>query len=157
MIRATAQLYGEKWKVLVTPSCLTLCNSMDWNPQGFSVHGILQARILERVALPFSRGFSQLRDDRTQVSCIGGRLFTIWTTREAQLYGTFWCKLAKVPVWNNTTSQEMVWQVILGWISFSCSWSGSSGLQFQWYFHLLFWEHFWMGKFVFKWWSEIIQ
>ena len=45
--------------------------------------GILQARILEWVAMPFSRGSSQPRD-QTQVSYIAGRLFTIWTTREAQ-------------------------------------------------------------------------
>jgi len=39
-------------KVLVAQSCLTLCNSMDCSPPGSSVHGILQARILERVAIP---------------------------------------------------------------------------------------------------------
>ena len=44
--------------VLVTQSCLTLCNSMDYSPPGSSVHRILQARILERVAIPFSRGSS---------------------------------------------------------------------------------------------------
>ena len=46
------------------------------------VHGILQARILEWVAVPFSRGSSQPRD-RTQVSCIVGGFFTSWATREA--------------------------------------------------------------------------
>ena len=46
--------------------------------------GILQARILEWVAMPSSRGSSQLRD-WTQVSCIAGKFFTIWATREAQL------------------------------------------------------------------------
>jgi len=45
--------------------------------------GILQARILEWVAIPFSRGSSQPRD-QTQVSSIAGGFFTIWTTREAQ-------------------------------------------------------------------------
>ena len=49
-----------------------------------TVPGILQARILEWVAFPFSRGSFQPRD-RTQVSCIAGRFFTIWATREAQL------------------------------------------------------------------------
>ena len=47
-----------KVKVLVTQSCLTLCDSMDCNPLGSSVHGILQARTLEWVAIPFSRGSS---------------------------------------------------------------------------------------------------
>ena len=49
---------------------------------GSSVHGILQAGILEWVAMPFSRGSSKPRD-WTQVSCIAGRFFAIWTTREA--------------------------------------------------------------------------
>ena len=44
-----------KVKVLVAQSCLTLCNPMDCSPPGSSVHGILQARILERVAMPLSR------------------------------------------------------------------------------------------------------
>ena len=48
-------------------------------------HGILQARILELVAVPFSRGSSQLRD-WTWVSCIASRFFTIWATREAQIW-----------------------------------------------------------------------
>ena len=55
---------------LVTQSCLTLCDPMDCSPPGSSVHGILQAKILEWVAMPFSRGSSQPRD-RTQVSCFG--------------------------------------------------------------------------------------
>ena len=53
----------------VTQSCPTLCNPMD-----YTVNGILQARILEWVAVPFSRGFSQPRD-RTQVFYIAGRFF----------------------------------------------------------------------------------
>ena len=47
-----------KVKVLVTQSCLTLCDPMDCSPPGSSVHGILQARILEWVAIPFPRRFS---------------------------------------------------------------------------------------------------
>ena len=50
------------------------------SPPGSSVHGILQARILEWVATPFSRGSSRSRD-QTWVSCAVGRFFTIWTTR----------------------------------------------------------------------------
>ena len=49
-----------KVKVLVTQMCLTLCNPRDCSSSGFSVHGILQARILEWVAIPFSRGSYQL-------------------------------------------------------------------------------------------------
>ena len=55
-------------------------------PHGlYTVHGILQARILEWVAFPFSRASSQSRDG-TQVSCIAGRFFPSWATREAQEY-----------------------------------------------------------------------
>ena len=67
-----------KMKVKVAQSCLTLYNPMD-----YTVHGILQARIMELVAVPFSRGSSQPRD-WTQVSCIAGRFFTNWVIREAQ-------------------------------------------------------------------------
>ena len=61
---------SQKVKVKVAQLCLTLCDPMDC-----IVHGILQARILEWVAIPFSRGSSQARD-RTQVSCIAGGFFT---------------------------------------------------------------------------------
>ena len=54
-----------------------------WSP-GFSVHGILQAWILEWVAIPSSRESFQPRD-RTWVSCISGRFFTLWVTKEARL------------------------------------------------------------------------
>ena len=57
---------------------------MDCNLPGSSVRGILQARILEWVAIPFSRGSSQSKD-QTQVSCIAGRFFTIWATRKAPI------------------------------------------------------------------------
>ena len=55
----------------------TLCNPMDCSPPGSSVHGILQARILEWVAIPFSRGSSRSRD-WTWASCIAGKFFTVW-------------------------------------------------------------------------------
>ena len=61
--------------------CPTLCNSRDYSPPGSSVHGILQAKILEKVAISFSRGSTPPRD-QTQVSYIAGRFFTIWVTRE---------------------------------------------------------------------------
>ena len=63
-------------------SCSTLCNRMDCSPPGSSVHGILQARTLEYVAMPHFRGSSQSRDRIrvSYVSCIAGRFFTIWAT-----------------------------------------------------------------------------
>ena len=63
-------------KVKVSQACPTLCDPID-----YTVHGILQANILEWIAFPFSRGSSQPRD-RTQVSHIAGRFFTSWATRE---------------------------------------------------------------------------
>ena len=67
--------------VKVTQPCPTLGDPVD-----YTVHGILQARTLEQVAFPFSRGFSQPRD-WTQVSRIVGRFFTSWATKEAQTTG----------------------------------------------------------------------
>ena len=65
-----------------TKSCPTLGDPMDCSPPGSSVHGILQARILEWVAISFSRGSSRPRN-QTQVSSIAGRFFTNWATQEA--------------------------------------------------------------------------
>ena len=67
--------------VLIARLYLTLCNPMDYSLPCFSVPGILQARIVEWVAILFS-GIFQPRD-QTQVSCFAGRFFTIWATREA--------------------------------------------------------------------------
>ena len=79
--------FDMKWSE-VTQSSPTLCEPMDYSPPGSSVHGIFQARILEWVAISFSRGSSQPRD-RTQLSHSAGRHFNLWATREAQ----FWHKL----------------------------------------------------------------
>ena len=61
----------------------TLCDAMDCSLPGSSVCGILQARILEWIAILFSRGSSWVRD-QTWVSCIVGGFFTVWATRENQ-------------------------------------------------------------------------
>ena len=66
-------------KMKVAQSCPTLCNLMD-----YTLHGLLQPRILECIAVPFSRGSSQPRD-QTQVSCTAGWLFPSWATREGQV------------------------------------------------------------------------
>ena len=65
------------WSEKVTQSCPTLCDPVDCSPPDSSVHGILQARILEWVAISFSRGSSQPRDP-TWVSCIAVRRFILW-------------------------------------------------------------------------------
>ena len=62
--------------MLVIQLSLTLCNPLDYSLLDSSVHGILQARILEWVAIPFSRGSSQ-PSGQIQVSCIAGRFFII--------------------------------------------------------------------------------
>ena len=63
-------------EVKVAQSCPTLCNPMD-----YTFHGILQARILDWLAFPFSRGSSKARD-QTQVSHIEGGFFTNWATKK---------------------------------------------------------------------------
>ena len=68
----------------VAQSYLTLCDPMDCSLPGSTIHGIFQARILEWVAIPFSRRSSQPRD-WTQVSHIVGRRFTVWATRDSVL------------------------------------------------------------------------
>ena len=68
-------------KVLFAQLRPTLCNTMDSSLPGSSVYGILQARMLSCVAIPFSRGSSQAKD-QTQVSCITGRLFTSGPSRK---------------------------------------------------------------------------
>ena len=66
----------------VAQSCLTLCNPLDFSLPGSSIHGIFQVRVMEWIAIFFSWGSSQPRH-QTWVSCISGRHFTIWVTREA--------------------------------------------------------------------------
>ena len=65
---------------LVAQFCLSLCHPMDCSLQSFSVHGISQARILEWLAIPLSRGSSHSRD-QTHVSCIAGRFLMVWASK----------------------------------------------------------------------------
>ena len=82
--------WGSSWRSSIAHHFAIVClvqlfaSPVDCSPPGSSLHGILQVRILEWVAIPFSRGSSQPRD-QTWVSCIVGRHFTIWATREASL------------------------------------------------------------------------
>ena len=78
-----ANIWVLGWSEVLLPQlCPTLWDPLDWSLPGSSVHGILQARILEWLAISFSGGSSQHRD-RTLVSCIAGSLLTVWATREA--------------------------------------------------------------------------
>ena len=83
VMRKTAIKQADGVIVAVWLSHVRLCNTMDCSPTGSSVCGILQARILEWVAMPFARG-SSWTWDWTWVSHIAGRFFTVWATREAQ-------------------------------------------------------------------------
>ena len=71
----------ERKESEVTQSCPTLCDPMDYSLPRSSIHGIFQARLLEWVAISFSRGSSQPRD-QTWVSRIVGRHFAVWATKE---------------------------------------------------------------------------
>ena len=75
---------GLKVKVLVTQSCPTLCEPGDCSLPGSSVHGILQARILEWVAIPVSRGSSQARDLNP------GLLHSRWILYHLSHWGNWW-------------------------------------------------------------------
>ena len=75
---------GGSCACLVTQSCLTLCDPLDYSLPGSSVHRISLARILKWVAISSFRGSSQPRDwtHVSCVSCIAGRLFILWATEE---------------------------------------------------------------------------
>ena len=112
--------YAIQWKKEseVAQSCLTLCDPMDCSPPGCSVHEIFQARIPEWVAISFSRRSSWPRD-WTQISCIVGRRFTVWATREVhaiqsnvsslsrvRLFATLWTIANQAPPSMGFSRQE---------------------------------------------------
>ena len=77
---SNSEICKLKWKCKwITQSCPTLCDPMDCSPPGSSVYGILQARVLEWVAISFSRGSSRPRDQTA------GRLFTDWKNIKQKL------------------------------------------------------------------------
>ena len=82
MTRTHCITHGAYLRAKLSQSCLTLCNLMGYSPPGSSVHGILQARILEWVAISFSSESSRPRD-RTWVFHIVASFCTVWATREA--------------------------------------------------------------------------
>ena len=91
----------------------TLCNPVDCSLLGSSIHGIFQAGILQWVAISFSRRSSQPRD-WTWVSCIVGRCFTIWATREVIMIRARWAKdkvlwLKTKVLWIQETEISYIW------------------------------------------------
>ena len=105
-----------KWSE-VAQSCPNLCDPMDCSLQGSSVHGIFQARVLEWVAISFSRGSSRSRD-RTQVSHIADSRFTIWATREARRKGTRYEREINVI---QKESDQILWVCALFYPLYPCS------------------------------------
>ena len=99
--RETKEPLDETEVKVTQSSCPAICDPMD-----YTVHGILQARILERIAVCFSRESSQPRD-RTQLSHIAGRIFTSWATRKAWWE---WKRRAKKLAWNSTLKKQRSWQ-----------------------------------------------
>ena len=87
--------------------CPTLWDPMDCSLPGSSLHGILQARVLEWAAISFSRGSSWLRD-LTQVSRIPGRRFNLWATREApQIHKKILKKGTKLDFWTSKLTTKL--------------------------------------------------
>ena len=124
--------------MLIAQSCLAFCDPVDCSPPGPSVHGILQARTLEWVAIAFSRGASRRRD-WTRVSCTTGRFFTIWATREAQalslnakshLEDSYKEPWLGYPILGISETQEREWleelTVLPEWVPLSPHWNVSS-------------------------------
>ena len=88
--------------MFLAQSCLTL-----WDPPGSSVHGIVQARILQWVAIPCSRGSSP-PSDRTLVSCTTGRFLIVWATRRSRRTRTFQliCTYVELTHWKSLCCWE---------------------------------------------------
>ena len=122
--------------MLVAQLCPVLHGPMGSSPTDSSVHGILQAKIMEWVAILFPKGSSQPRD-QTQVSCIAGRFFTIWVIRENYLgisnLGILRCCLRdRIAELDRVVVQSLsaVWFFVTPWtsacqpsLSFTISWS----------------------------------
>ena len=124
-----------KWNE-VAQSCPALCDPMDCSLLGSSVHGIFQTRVLEWVAISFSRGSSRPRD-WTRVSHIVDKRFTIWTTREVQGFKSALqpclCSLClsrspPSPGCPTPTSSYIWWQYLRWWLG---SFQGVA--QFSWW------------------------
>ena len=106
----------------IVQSCPTLCNPMDCSLPGSSVHGIVQARVLEWGAISFSRGSSWPRD-RSRVSLIVGKCFTVRATREADLEDVLKCLPgSKAESRFHNTDLRFQYHVLVGWYSldFTC-------------------------------------
>ena len=130
----TSYILKQKWQSCAhAQPCLTLCDAMDCSPPGSSVHGILQARILEWVAISSSRGSSRSRDwtQAACVSCIAGGLY-YWATWEAPVKFTY--------IWRekqllSNTANPLICSILSHWLVlvnipiFFSIWRVSNSLQ----------------------------
>ena len=103
---------------LIAQSFLTLCDTTNCSLSGSSIHGILQARILEWNAIPLSRGSSWPRD-RAKVSCIAGRFFAIWATGKTPMVAQAVKRL--LTMWD-TRVQSLGWEDLpeISFVYFLC-------------------------------------
>ena len=127
----------ERTAAAATQSCPTLCDPMDYSPPGFSVHGIFQARILERVVMPSARGSSWPRDwsHISCVSCIADRFFTHWAIREAH-GGDIQRQIVEAPEFLDGVSKEQLGQnEQAGYLPWSSIWRASSYFFFIFFFY----------------------
>ena len=115
---------------------------MDCSLSGSSVHGIFQARVLEWIAISFSRGSSWARN-RTWVSCIAGRCFTVWATREALIQCKCYVNSCQhmanscFAFWNLIAFFEKYFLSVVGWVH-RCRTCKYRGL----YFSIAFWHRY---------------
>ena len=100
-----------KVKMLVTQWCSTLYDPMDYSPWESSVHGILQARMQEWVAVPFSRGSSR-PSEWTLVSCTEGKFFTIWATKKWTVSTSYLLYRKPAEVWLIKEKGEKFYKII---------------------------------------------
>ena len=125
---------NKRWSE-VTQSRPTLCDPMDCSPLGSSIHGILQARILEWVAISFSRGSSRPRD-WIQTFHIAGRCFNLWVTREALIRGIYaMAAHSSTLAWKIPWTEEPGALQSMGWLRVGHDWATSLS-----HFTFIHWE-----------------
>ena len=138
--------FKASWsEVKVTQLCPTLCDPMD-----YTVHGILQARILQWVAFPFSRETSQPRN-RSQVSHIAGGFFTswAWTVKKAERRRIHafelwrWRRLLRFPWTARRSNQSILKKSVLNIHWKDWCWSWNSNISTTWYEELMHWKRPW--------------
>ena len=123
----------SEWVSEVAQSCPTLCDPMNCSLPGSSLHGILQARVLEWVAISFSRGSSRPRD-RIPVSCIPGRRFNLWATTEAHLPFIYSPSPSTASTWQLPLTHSKNLTILL--IDASCKWNHAAFVFYKWFISL---------------------